>query len=161
MGVYLMGASLAQILIWMHTEDKSFHDAITKFPVPFAMVFFGLIEGLYPLSLVGYHLFLIGRGETTREYLQSHKFARQDRHRPYTQGIAWKNWLVVLLRPRPPTYLRFKSRYEEGDRRFSEKRQRDVKRAGGLGGGKNGNGGGVEMTSVSARPAAGNPATAS
>jgi palmitoyltransferase ZDHHC9/14/18 len=63
-------------------------------------------------------LFLVGRGETTREYLNSHKFMKKDRHRPFTRGSLLKNWAAVLLRPRPPTYLHFKRAYEEGDQRF-------------------------------------------
>ena len=67
-------------------------------------------------------MWLIARGETTREYLNSHKFLKNDRHRPFTQVSAFKNWVVVLLRPRPPTYLRFKQKYEEGDQRFGTRR---------------------------------------
>ena len=29
---------------------------------------------------------------------------------------------MVLCRPRPPTYLRFKRKYEDGDQRFGERR---------------------------------------
>jgi palmitoyltransferase ZDHHC9/14/18 len=71
-----------------------------------------------------YHLFLMGRGETTREYLNSHKFIKKDRHRPFTQDSVIKNWLVVLCRPRPPTYLDFKQKYEEGDQRFGQRRDK-------------------------------------
>jgi len=66
----------------------------------------------------------MARGDTTREYLNSHKFLKKDRHRPFTQGNAFMNWVVVLCRPRPPTYLRFKRGYEEGDQRFGERRGR-------------------------------------
>ena len=64
----------------------------------------------------------MGRGETTREYLNSHKFLKKDRHRPFTQGNIIRNWLVVLCRPRPPTYLNFKRKYEDGDQRFGERK---------------------------------------
>jgi palmitoyltransferase ZDHHC9/14/18 len=150
LGFCLLGASLAHILIWKNLEDTSFGEAVRHNRVPFAMVFYGLLSGMYPLSLLGYHLFLTGRGETTREYLQSYKFAVQDRHRPYTQGYALRNWAVTLLRPRPPTYLRFKSGFEEGDRRFGERRRQGVRREAS----KEGRGsGGLEMTSVGVRPA--------
>ena len=62
----------------------------------------------------------MGRGETTREYLNSHKLMKMDRYRPFTHGSAIKNWIVVLCRPRPPTYLHFKKRYVEGDQRFGQ-----------------------------------------
>jgi len=86
------------------------------------MFIYGVLVTPYPAALCGYHLFLMARGETTREYLNSHKFLPRDRHRPFNQGSWWKNWAVVLLRPRSPTYLRFKAKYEEGDQRFGEKR---------------------------------------
>lgn len=88
------------------------------------MFLYGLLVTPYPASLWGYHLFLMGRGETTREYLNSHKFVKADRHRPFTQGNIFKNWIAVLGRPRPPTYLHFKKNYEEGDQRFGARHGR-------------------------------------
>lgn len=93
------------------------------------MFIYGLLATPYPACLLGYHIWLIARGETTREYLNSHKFLTKDRHRPFTQASVVKNWLVVLLRPRPPTYLRFKHKYEEGDQRFGPKRDKHQRRA--------------------------------
>ncbi|KAL9636596.1 MAG: hypothetical protein Q9164_002727 [Protoblastenia rupestris] len=90
--------------------------------VPFAMFIYAILATPYPACLWGYHLWLIARGETTREYLNSHKFLKKDRHRPFTYGNILKNWIAVLNRPRPPTYLRFKARYEEGDQRFGPRR---------------------------------------
>ncbi|KAI0130103.1 palmitoyltransferase ERF2 [Xylariales sp. AK1849] len=128
MAMFLFGASLGQILVYAHQENVSFGAAISHFRVPFAMVIYGIISFTYPMALMGYHLFLMGRGETTREFLNSHKFLKKDRYRAFTQGSIWKNWLVVLCRPRPPTYYRFKSRFHEGDQRFGDRRsQRDVK----------------------------------
>jgi palmitoyltransferase ZDHHC9/14/18 len=106
----------------MNQEHTSFGASISHFRVPFAMVIYGLLGTPYPAALMVYHLFLMGRGETTREYLNSHKFLKKDRHRPFTQGNIIKNWLVVLCRPRPPTYLNFKRKYEDGDQRFGERR---------------------------------------
>lgn len=122
LGLFLLGGSLAHILVWRQRNHTSFGAAIDKWRVPFAMCIYSIIVTPYPLSLWGYHLFLMGRGETTREYLNSHKFLKKDRHRPFTQGSIFKNWLVVLLRPRPPTYLHFKKRFEEGDQRFGPRR---------------------------------------
>lgn len=67
-------------------------------------------------------MFLMARGETTREYLTSRKFAKVDRHRPFTQGNVFSNWIAVLGRPKPPTYLHLKQDYEEGDQRFGSRR---------------------------------------
>ncbi|KAF2703940.1 zf-DHHC-domain-containing protein [Pleomassaria siparia CBS 279.74] len=122
LGMFLIAACLAHILIWRQQNSASFGKAINQWRVPFAMCIYAVIFTPYPLSLGVYHLFLMGRGETTREYLNSHKFLKKDRHRPFTQGILLKNWLVVLQRPRPPTYLHFKQRFEEGDQRFGPRR---------------------------------------
>ncbi|KAF2000769.1 palmitoyltransferase erf2 [Amniculicola lignicola CBS 123094] len=144
-GFFLLGASLAHILVWRAQNDASFGAAISKWRVPFAMCIYSLIFSPYPLSLGIYHLFLVGRGETTREYLNSHKFLKKDRHRPFTQGKIWLNWLTVLQRPRPPTYLHFKRKFEEGDQRFGPRRG---KRSAPLTAEQQG--GGVEMQDVRA-----------
>ena len=118
LALYLLAASLAQILVYSQREGVPFGTAIDHFRVPFAMVIYGLIGFLYPASLMGYHVFLMARGETTREYLNSHKFLKKDRYRAFTQGSWFKNWFVVLCRPRPPTYYGFKGGFEQGDQRF-------------------------------------------
>ncbi|EAQ89913.1 hypothetical protein CHGG_06532 [Chaetomium globosum CBS 148.51] len=123
LGLYLSMASLAQILVYANQQGISSGAAISHFRVPFAMVIYGLIAFLYPAALMGYHLFLMARGETTREYLNSHKFLKKDRYRAFTQGSWFRNWFVVLCRPRPPTYYQFKGRYAEGDQRLAPRRR--------------------------------------
>ena len=120
LGLFLIGSCLAQILLYMDQQSISFGGAIDHFRVPFALVIFGFIGFLYPAALMGYHLFLMARGETTREYLNSHKFIKQDRYRAFTQGGWFRNWFVVLCRPRPPTYYGFKKAHAEGDQRFGD-----------------------------------------
>jgi len=122
LALYLIGLSLTQLLLHMKREGVSFGSAIDRFRVAFALVIFGFVGGLYPLALMGYHLFLMARGETTREFLNSHKFVKKDRYRAFTQGSWAKNWLVVLCRPRPPTYYRFKKGYAQGDQRLAPAR---------------------------------------
>ncbi|KAE8151943.1 DHHC palmitoyltransferase-domain-containing protein [Aspergillus avenaceus] len=119
LALFLLGASLAHILVYQSQEGISFSHAIGKWRVPWAMVLYGAIAAPYPASLWAYHLFLVGRGETTREYLNSHKFVKADRHRPFTQGNVLQNWISVFGRPRPPTYMQFKKSYQEGDQRLS------------------------------------------
>lgn len=144
LGLYLAGASLAQILVYMNrTEGASFGDSISKFRVPFAMVIYGFLAFMYPAALMGYHVFLMARGETTREYLNSHKFVKKDRYRAFTQGSWFRNWFVVLCRPRPPTYYGFKKEFAGGDQRFGAVRRRDM-RGEQHGEKKNVDGGGVE-----------------
>lgn len=128
LSLYLLGASLAQILVYKNREGVSFARAINHDPVPFAMVLYGFIGFLYPAALTTYHLFLMARGETTREFLNSHKFVKSDRYRAFTQGAWYKNWVVVLCRPRPPTYYHFKKRYHEGDQRLASARVRARRR---------------------------------
>ncbi|KAK3644947.1 Eukaryotic peptide chain release factor GTP-binding subunit [Elasticomyces elasticus] len=99
--VLLMGFSLAHVSVYARRERMSFGEALsgrTQERVAFAMFVYG--------------------GETTREYLNSHKFLPKDRHRPFSQGGWWRNWVVVLTRPRPPTYMRFKRVWREGDTRM-------------------------------------------
>ena len=119
LSLYLMGASLAQLLVYSSRESVSFGAAISHFRVPFAMFIYGILACSYPVPLLGYHLFLMGRGETTREFLNSHKFPKKDRYRAYTQGRAILNWIAVLCRPRPPTYYQFKDKHMEGDQRLA------------------------------------------
>lgn len=146
MGLFLLAASLAHLLIWRSREGVTFGDAIKHWRVPFAMFIYGIIVTPYPAALWGYHIFLMARSETTREYLNSHKFLKKDRHRPFTQGSLWRNITAVLLRPRPPTYLRFKTQYEDGDQRFGDRRG---KRTAPLV--KEAQNGGMEMQDVSER----------
>ncbi|KAL4805498.1 DHHC palmitoyltransferase-domain-containing protein [Aspergillus unguis] len=128
LALYLLGASLAHILVYRTRQDISFGDAIDKLRVPFAMFIYGALAAPYPASLWAYHLFLVGRGETTREYLNSHKFAKADRHRPFTQGNVIRNWMTVFGRARPPTYMQFKERYQEGDQRLSTMKRKFLPR---------------------------------
>ncbi|KAF9735643.1 palmitoyltransferase erf2 [Paraphaeosphaeria minitans] len=144
LGVYLLAASLVHILAWRSQNGASFGAAIAKWRGPFAMCIYAILATPYPLSLGIYHVFLMGRGETTREYLNSHKFIKKDRHRPFTQGSVIKNLIAVLQRPKPPTYLHFKRKYEEGDQRFGPRRN---KRAAPLTAEQQG--GGLEMHDVS------------
>ena len=122
LGFYLMFGSLGHCLRYASMEQISLASSINVNRAPFAMFIYAILATPYPACLWGYHLWLIARGETTREYLNSHKFLKKDRHRPFTYGNILKNWIAVLNRPRPPTYLRFKARYEEGDQRFGPRR---------------------------------------
>ncbi|KAF4984420.1 hypothetical protein FZEAL_383 [Fusarium zealandicum] len=124
LSAYLIGTSLAQILIYKSREGISFGQAIDHFRVPFALVFLGIITFLYPAALMGYHIFLMARGETTREYMNSHKFIKKERFRAFSQANIIKNFIVVLCRPRQPTYYRFKTHYQEGDQRLGIRRDK-------------------------------------
>ncbi|KAL8738043.1 MAG: hypothetical protein Q9181_001111 [Wetmoreana brouardii] len=122
LAIFLAFASLGHCLRYQSNQGVSFAQSIDKQRLPLAMFLYGLLAAPYPACLWIYHLYLMGRGETTREFLISHKFLKKDRHRPFSQGNFLKNWLMIFLRPRPPTYYHFKKEYEEGDRRFGERR---------------------------------------
>lgn len=170
LAAFLLATELAHLLVWMNQSPlqstpytsnttpappRTFLEAMSTFRIPFALILYSALVLPYPFALWMYHLFLTGRGETTREYLNSHKFMKADRHRPFSQGVGvtgvLRNWVAVLVRPRPPTYLRFKGGYERGDRRFGERRGRGGRKdgggvgsgAGGKGEGKVGVGGGA------------------
>lgn len=140
LGLYLVGASLTQVLVFMSRQNITFVESIDHFRVPFALAIIGFIEFLYPAALMGYHVFLMARGETTREYMNSHKFAKKERYRAFSQGSIARNLMAVLCRPRPPTYYGFKKKYQHGDQRLGDHlRSRSRK-----------NSQGVEMDSVQA-----------
>ncbi|PPJ55937.1 hypothetical protein CBER1_03579 [Cercospora berteroae] len=121
MALLLMAFSLTHVGAYASQNDMSFGEALsgrTQERIAFAMFIYAVLALPYPGSLFGYHLFLIARGETTREYLNSHKFLPKDRHRPFSQSSILRNWLAVLMRPRPPSYLAFKKAYQNGDIRL-------------------------------------------
>ncbi|RMZ90536.1 hypothetical protein DV736_g2250, partial [Chaetothyriales sp. CBS 134916] len=148
LGFYLCFASLGHLLSYRSLHQTSFGHAIDSCRVPFAMLIYGILGAAYPLSLTLYHLSLMGRGETTREYLASRRFPKAERHRPFNQGNLIKNLIAVLARPRPPTYLHFKKDYVQGDQRFAAK-PRSLK-AQLSPDGQNGNG--MEMKRMGAQP---------
>ena len=174
----LLAFSITHVALYANQNGISFAKSLTgrtQERMAFAMFIYSLLALPYPASLFTYHLFLIARGETTREYLNSHKFMKKDRHRPFAQSLLLQNWISVLIRPRPPTYMQFKHRYDEGDTRFGhtlpkKERKRDLRNrysvqgvgptaVGGGGGGGNGMGNGngtktdVEMKQLSPNPA--------
>lgn len=127
LAAYLIGTSLTQLITYKNREGTTFIKAMKHFPVPFALVILGFIFFLYPAALMGYHIFLMARGETTREYMNSHKFIKSERFRAFTQANLIKNFIVVLCRPRQPTYYQFKSKYQEGDQRLGIRRDQRPK----------------------------------
>ena len=122
LGCYLTFTSLGLCLRYSSVEGVSFGDSINEFRVCFAMFVYGVFLTPYPACLMGYHIFLTGRGETTREYLNSQNLIKRDRHRPFDLKNVFRNWMVTFLKPKPPTNLRFKDKYIEGDPRFGPRK---------------------------------------
>ena len=98
-----MALSALHVKRYAEVEGVGFAEALGTWRVPFALMVYGALATPYPLALCGYHVFLVARGETTREYLHGHKFTRAERHRPFSQKSLWKNFVVVLCRPRMPS----------------------------------------------------------
>ena len=179
LALMLLSFSLTHVGLYGKHHHISFSRSITgrtQERVAFAMFLYSILALPYPGSLFIYHLFLIARGETTREYLNSHKFLPKDRHRPFAQSSLWRNWTAVLLRPRPPTYLQFKRSYVPGDVRFGHtvpkrERKRDLRGRysvrgrsapgmNGKGKGEKGGNAALEMKQLPPLPPPSRPATA-
>ncbi|KAM3438027.1 hypothetical protein MY4824_003474 [Beauveria thailandica] len=122
LSLFFIGTSLAQILIYRSRENITFGKAIDHFRAPFALVIIAALAFCYPFALLVYHVFWIARGETTREYVNSHKFDKKERYRPFSQGNLFKNFIAVLCRPRGPSYYSFKGNYQHGDQRLGMRR---------------------------------------
>nr|POE90228.1 palmitoyltransferase erf2 [Quercus suber] len=123
LAILLLAFTLTHISIYAVRHNISFGQSLSgrkEERVTFAMFLYSILALPYPGSLFCYHIFLTSRGETTREYLNSHKFLLKDRHRPFSQSSWLRNLLAVLTRPRPPTYLRFHHHYQVGDRRLGQ-----------------------------------------
>jgi palmitoyltransferase ZDHHC9/14/18 len=118
MGLYVLATSVAHLWLYAKENGISFGGACSRQRLVLTLLVYACLTTLYPMSLMVYHLFLIGRGETTRELLNSRKFAKADRHRPFNVGNPFWNYVVVLCRPRPPTYVQLKEKHHEGDQRF-------------------------------------------
>lgn len=135
LAVLLVAFSLTHVILYAQQHNIGFGESLTgrtQERIAFAMFLYAILAAPYPGSLFFYHIFLTSRGETTREYLNSHKFLPKDRHRPFSQSSAFQNLLSVVTRPRPPTYLQFKAKYNPGDARFGhvqpkKQRKRELK----------------------------------
>ena len=122
LAIFLFSASIGHVVAYAHQNGISIGHSIRINRGPFAMFIYGIIAFPYPIALLGYHLFLIARGQTTREYLNAAKFLKKDRHRPFNQKNWLKNWVVVLCRPRSPSFVGFKKKYDAGDQRLGARR---------------------------------------
>ncbi|KAK4543434.1 hypothetical protein LTR36_005577 [Oleoguttula mirabilis] len=131
LALMLLAFSLTHIALYGQRHGIGFGGSLsgrTQERVAFAMFLYSVLALPYPGSLFLYHLFLVARGETTREYLNSHKFLPKDRHRPFSQSSWMRNWAAVLMRPRPPTYMQFKDAYREGDIRYGHTLPKKVRK---------------------------------
>ncbi|KAF2861469.1 zf-DHHC-domain-containing protein [Piedraia hortae CBS 480.64] len=129
----LLAFSITHIILYAMNAHLSFSTAVfngrVQERVAFAMFVYGVLALPYPGSLFLYHIFLMARGETTREYLNSQKFLQAERHRPFAmEGKLW-SILAAIGRPRPMSFLQFKKRYEMGDQRLGFTERKKVRKA--------------------------------
>lgn len=108
MAIFCIGTSVHQLMTVGKDGGGDFGSAIPKERGVFALLIYAALALPYPAALLFYHIFLSGRGETTRELLNGRKFKRGERHRPFTLGSVMKNWIAVLGRPRGGGYMGFK-----------------------------------------------------
>jgi palmitoyltransferase ZDHHC9/14/18 len=136
MAILTIAFSLIHIGTFAAATGQTFGQALSgawQERLAFAVFVYAVLALPYPGALCCYHLFLITRGETTREYLNSHKFPAKDRHRPFALPSAAANLALVLSRPRGPSYMEFKRPHVDGDMRFGHAtpaldRKRDAQR---------------------------------
>jgi len=126
LGLMLMGFSLAQLLVFANKEELSFMDSIKTNPASLAMLIYGILGALYPLSLTAYHAMLILTGQTTREFLQSKRFAKKDRHRPFDLHSWPRNLWFVLCRRAAPGVYEFRKAFVPGDQRFVTEEEGEI-----------------------------------
>jgi palmitoyltransferase ZDHHC9/14/18 len=125
MSLLTIAFSLTHIGTFANTNAITFGQALSgNWPerLAFAVFIYAVLALPYPGALFCYHLFLMTRGETTREYLNSHKFPPKDRHRPFALPSPLANLALVLSRPRGPSYMEFKRPHVEGDMRFGHEK---------------------------------------
>ncbi|TKA23670.1 hypothetical protein B0A50_06506 [Salinomyces thailandicus] len=133
LALLLLAFAVVHVALYGQQNGISFSASLsgrTQERMAFALFIYATLALPYPASLAAYHIFLIARGETTREYLNSHKFLPKDRHRPFSQAGIMRNFFAVLARPRPPSYMQFKLAYQRGDVRMGYLEDKEERREG-------------------------------
>ncbi|KAK9326736.1 DHHC palmitoyltransferase-domain-containing protein [Lipomyces starkeyi] len=57
------------VLTWRHRKLSTTIAAVRFAPVSFALAIYGVLGSIYPTALALYHIFLMSRGENTREFV--------------------------------------------------------------------------------------------
>lgn len=117
LSLYMSAASIGQLAA---IPGVSFGTAINQNRVSFALFIYGILGFCYPAALLGYHVFLMARGETTREYLNNRKRPAAERFRPFSTGSVFRNLVSTICKPVPPINVDFAHAYVPGDQRFEK-----------------------------------------
>ncbi|QLQ82307.1 hypothetical protein HG537_0H00680 [Torulaspora globosa] len=123
---FLTSTVLTAILL---ITNCSIHIARTKRPshVPIAifLLVYACLTVWYPAILLGYHIFLTGTQQTTREFLHyTHSknpvftVITPAQHNPYDTGSFLRNMALLILQPRGPSTFSAREIHRPGDWRF-------------------------------------------
>lgn len=121
---FLIGTVLAELFL---IANCSIHIArrSSQVPVTILLLVYACLSILYPAILLGYHIFMTGTQQTTREFLkQVHTknpvFTRIKTapHNPFEQGSFIRNMGSLMLQPQGPSLLGARAKHRSGDWRF-------------------------------------------
>ncbi|KAK9260028.1 DHHC palmitoyltransferase-domain-containing protein [Lipomyces tetrasporus] len=104
LGYFMSTLGFVHVLILNRQKSSTMIAAIRYAPVSFALAIYAALGSIYPTSLGLYHIFLMSRGENTREFLRNRHVNKLERRRPYDTRIIRRNILYVLCSPRRMSY---------------------------------------------------------
>lgn len=101
------------------------HRRPSQVPVTILLLLYACLSIWYPAILLGYHVFMTGTQQTTREFLRrvntkNPVFTRitPAAHNPFEQGSFLRNMGLLILQPQGPSVLSARERHTQGDWRF-------------------------------------------
>lgn len=68
-GLFIVGNSIAHVICYKQKMHMTIAESLRHRPMPLVMIFLGFFGAGYPLALVGFHLWIASRGESTREFV--------------------------------------------------------------------------------------------
>lgn len=68
-GLYIVGNSIAHVICYKRHMHMTIAESLRHRPMPLVMIFLGFLGAGYPLALVGFHLWIASRGESTHEFV--------------------------------------------------------------------------------------------
>ncbi|QLL31899.1 hypothetical protein HG536_0C00660 [Torulaspora globosa] len=97
----------------------------SRVPVTILLLTYACLVIWYPAILLGYHIFMTGTQQTTREFLRHvhsknpvFTVIRPAEHNPYDTGSFLRNMAHLMLQPRGPSAFSARERHRRGDWRF-------------------------------------------
>lgn len=125
--ILMIAPSFVQIFHYRLTPNPSvhnFHQSISKYPIGFVLVIYGLLGLVYPLLLLMFHIFLTSLNITTREYLNNVRVDKSTKDHfinHYDTHSIFKNLYINWIgKPRGSSLVRSRDLYQPGDLRFEK-----------------------------------------